>query len=65
MVPVFETVMASYGRFTAHNGPLFAVDRRVRLPGRDPETRIMPIIANVAGIGTGVLGVDGASAKSD
>lgn len=58
MVPVIETVMASYGGFTAHNGPLFAVDKLVRLPRRDLETRIMPIIANVAGIGAGVLGVD-------
>ncbi|MSQ42593.1 MAG: DNA double-strand break repair nuclease NurA [Chloroflexi bacterium] len=58
MLPVIETVMASYGGSTAHNGPLFAVDRLVRLPRRDLETRIMPIIANVAGIAGGVLGVD-------
>lgn len=58
MLPVIRTVMASYGGFTAHNGPLFAVDRLVRLPRRDLETRILPIIANIAGIAGGVLGVD-------
>lgn len=58
MVPIIETVMASYGGVTAHNGPLFAVDRLVRLPRRELETRIMPIIAKIAGVGAGVLGVD-------
>lgn len=48
--PVIETVMAAYGGVRAYNGPLYAVDRLVRLSRRDVEMRYLPICARVAGL---------------
>lgn len=58
MQPVIETVLAAYGGVHIHNGPLYAVDRLVRLSRRDLETRYLPICAKVAGLPLDALMVD-------
>ena len=56
--PVVEAVVAAYGGVRAYNGPLYAVDRLVRLPRRDLEMRYLPMCAKVAGLPAGALSVD-------
>ncbi|MGH2354190.1 MAG: DNA double-strand break repair nuclease NurA, partial [Chloroflexota bacterium] len=56
--PVIEAAMAAYGGAHAYNGPLYAVDRLVRLSRRELETRYLPICARVAGLPSGALAVD-------
>jgi hypothetical protein len=56
--PVVKAVQAAYGGLRAYNGPLYAVDRLVRLPRRDLELRYLPMCAKVAGLPPGALAVD-------
>lgn len=56
--PVVEAAIASYGGVRAYNGPLYAVDRLVRLPRRVLEMRYLPMCAKVAGLPAGALSVD-------
>lgn len=56
--PFVAEVMARYGGVLAHNGPLHAVDRLVRLPRRDLETVVLPAIARAVGVSPALLRVD-------
>jgi hypothetical protein len=56
--PVIEAVLAAYGGMNVYNGPLYAVDRLVRLSRRELETRYLPICAKVAGLPPSALAVD-------
>lgn len=58
MRPFVAEVMARYGGVGAHNGPLHVVDRVVRLPRRELETVILPVIARAVGVPLTSLGVD-------
>ena len=58
MRPFVAEVMARYGGVLAHNGPLHAVDRLVRLPRRDLETVVLPAIARAVNLSAPSLGVD-------
>jgi hypothetical protein len=58
MRPVIEAVLAAYGGIHVYNGPLYAVDRLVRLSRRELETRYLPICAKVVGLPPGALAVD-------
>jgi hypothetical protein len=58
MQPFVAEVMARYGGVLAHNGPLHAVDRLVRLSRRELELVIMPVIARTVGVPPSALGVD-------
>ena len=55
---MIEVVLATYGGMNVHNGPLYAVDRLVRLSRRELETRYLPICAKVTGLPPSALSVD-------
>ena len=58
MRPFVAEVTAAYGGIIVHNGPLYAIDRLVRLTRRDLETVVLPAIARAAGVPASALGVD-------
>ena len=58
MRPFVAEVMGRYGGVLAHNGPLHAVDRLVRLPRRDLELVVLPAIARAVDVASASLGVD-------
>jgi hypothetical protein len=58
MRPVVEAVLVAYGGMNVYNGPLYAVDRLVRLSRRELETRYLPICAKVVGLPPSALSVD-------
>lgn len=58
MRPVIEAVLVAYGGVNVYNGPLYAVDRLVRLSRRELETRYLPICAKVVGLPPSALSVD-------
>lgn len=58
MRPAVEMALASYGGVHAHNAPLYAVDRLVRLSRRELETRYLPICAKIAELPLDAFGVD-------
>jgi hypothetical protein len=58
MRPVIEAVLVAYGGMNVYNGPLYAVDRLVRLSRRELETRYLPICAKVVGLPPSALSVD-------
>ena len=58
MAPFVAEVMARYGGVLAHNGPLHAVDRVVRMSRPDLELVVVPTIARAVGVHPSALGVD-------